>query len=384
VSVAVFTSGTAGSPKAILHSFNTFYAGYSSSATARGLTSDDVLFSPHSLAHVVGQLTGNMIPLYLGSEALIVDTWDPGSIVDLLSEYQVTAVSGAPVFIEAIAAAAGGRNLRLPRLRAVITGATAVPASLVGTVRDYLDVTLQTAWGMTEVTGNTLTSATQDPPDWAARSIGRPTSALEVELRSDGDVSTSNPARMFVRGPSLCLATMPRDGGEVSILAEQDDGWYDTGDLAIPDGRGGFRLVGRAADRIGDVLMIPAADVEDALRQHPDIDDAALVGYGPGSELPCAVIVTKKPLTLEEIRGYLDGIGMTEWYQPQRLELVQHLPRNRTGKVDKRLLRERLQTPWIATIQPQVQTNGVGQQSGPGPGVALNKGVSKNTRLPSN
>jgi cyclohexanecarboxylate-CoA ligase len=90
-----------------------------------------------------------------------------------------------------------------------------------------------------------------------------------------------------------------------------------------------------------DVLYTPhsVGHVVDALRQHPDIDDAALVGYGPKSELACAVVVSSKPLTLEEVRGYLDGIGMTDWYQPTRLELVDQLPRNPTGKVDKYHLR---------------------------------------------
>jgi cyclohexanecarboxylate-CoA ligase len=89
--------------------------------------------------------------------------------------------------------------------------------------------------------------------------------------------------------------------------------------------------------------MIPVADVEDALRGHPDIDDAAVVGYGPENQLPCAVIVSQRPLTLGEVRGCLDGIGMTAWYQPQRLEVVDQLPRNSTGKVDKRVLRR-----WLA------------------------------------
>ncbi|HEX3964071.1 MAG TPA: hypothetical protein VHZ03_46735, partial [Trebonia sp.] len=81
--------------------------------------------------------------------------------------------------------------------------------------------------------------------------------------------------------------------------------------------------MGRAADRIGGVLMIPVADVEDALRAHPDIDDATLVGYGPGNGLACAVIVSGKPLRLQEVRTYLDSINMTDWYQPSRLELLE-------------------------------------------------------------
>ena len=326
----------------MLHSFNTFYAGCITSVVDRGLTRADTLFIPHSLANGPGQLFSNMIPLYLGSQALIADTWDPGTHLDLLTEYGATGLQGAPVFIDAIAGEARRRKQNLPRLRQVSTGTTTVPARLADTVRDAFGITLQTAWGMTEAMGPMRTSAINDPPDWAAHSVGRPHPGLEVQLRSGGEVSASIPARMFVRGASVCLATMSRDGGEVYVVADHDDGWYDTGDLAVPDGRGGIRLMGRAADRIGGTYMIPTADVEDALRQHPDIDDAALVGYGPGNELACAVVVSRKPLTLEKVRAYLDSLGMTDWYQPRRLELVDQLPRNPMGKVDKHTLRARL------------------------------------------
>lgn len=346
VSMVLFTSGTTGTPKAVLHSFNTFHASFSSAAAFRGLSSADVMYSPHALAHVVGQCIGTMLPLYVGAQVLMADTWEPDTAVALLTDYGVTAASGAPVFVEAIARTARARNQKPPRLRQLVTGATTVSASLVGVVRDCLGITLQTAWGMTEAAGEAmLTSADEDPPDWAARSVGRPYRCLEIDLRSDGEISAHNPARMFIRGACVCLATMPRDGGQVTVLADHDDGWYDTGDLAVPDGRGGLRLAGRTADRIGGVFMIPAADVEDALRRHPDIDDAVLIGYGPGNELPCAVIVSDNPPTLAEVRAYLDGISMTDWYQPRRLELVDQLPRNPTGKVDKQSLRA-----WLAEL----------------------------------
>jgi cyclohexanecarboxylate-CoA ligase len=341
VALVLFTSGTTGAPKAVLHSFNTLYAGYAAYAARAGLSAADVLYTPHSVGHVAGQIVANMLPLYLGAQALITDTWEPQTAARLLEERGVTCVAGAPVFIEAITAAARSAGRELPRLRQVIGTATDIPASLPGTVRVGLGVTLASAWGMTEIGVGSVTSATQDPADWAARSIGRPFACMQADLRADGSAA-NNPARLLVRGANVCLAMMPRDGGEVTVLAEDNDGWYDTGDLALPDGRGGLRLAGRAADRIGGIFMIPAADVEDALRQHPDINDAALVGYGPGNELPCAVIVSSKPLTLEEVRGYLDGIGMTGWYQPTRLELVDQLPRNPTGKIDKHQLRTRL------------------------------------------
>lgn len=345
VSVVLFTSGTTGSPKAVLHTFNTFFASDRMTAVRSALSTADVLYLPHAMAHVLGQHTANMLPLYLGAQALIADVWDPETVTGLLAEYEATYVIGAPVFIEAIAQAARLGKRQLPRLQQVIATATTIPASLVGTVSDDFGVTLQSAWGMTEVGAASVTSSGQDPPGWAVHSIGRMYDSVQVSLRADGEVSPHNPAGLFVRGPSVCLATVPRDGGAVNVLAESGDGWYDTGDLVIPDGRGGLRMAGRAVDRIGGALMIPVADVEDVLRRHPDVVDAALVGYGPGYELPCAVVVSRSPVTLEQLRTYLDGIGMTEWYQPRRLELVERLPRNATGKVDKHQLRT-----WLASL----------------------------------
>jgi cyclohexanecarboxylate-CoA ligase len=141
------------------------------------------------------------------------------------------------------------------------------------------------------------------------------------------------------------LATVDWDSGEPRVTAEHDDGWFETGDLAVPDGRGGIQLMGRSADRISsvDADMIPVADVENQLRDHPKIADVALVSYldDEGRELPCAVVTfaTDTPVSLDELRSWLIAQGMTEWYLPTRLEHLPTLPRNEIGKVRKELLR---------------------------------------------
>ena len=139
---------------------------------------------------------------------------------------------------------------------------------------------------------------------------------MQLDIRSDAEVTDQRPGRLFARGGAVCLATTGRDTGGVTITADHDDGWYDTGDLAVPDGRGGIRLTGRVSDRIGGVFMIPIRDVESELLTNPRVDDVALVSYpdDDGSESPCAVIVpaTAPPITLDELRLHLASQGITD------------------------------------------------------------------------
>ncbi|MFB9297357.1 AMP-binding enzyme [Kibdelosporangium philippinense] len=151
--------------------------------------------------------------------------------------------------------------------------------------------------------------------------------------------------QLFIRGAGVCLATISRDTDDLLVVADHDDGWYDTGDLAEWDGRGGIRVTGRLADRIGGMLMIPVADVESALLDHPMVKDVALIGYpdGCGGTLAAAVVVPDgPPPTLADLRDYLAGLGMTDWYLPSRLDVVTELPRTSLGKVRKNILAERL------------------------------------------
>lgn len=196
---------------------------------------------------------------------------------------------------------------------------------------------------MTEVPGHAWTRR-DDPPMWALHSDGRPGTGIELDFRPDTEAppTAEQPARLFVRGGGVCLATFGRDSGQLRVTSQIDDGWYDTGDLAVPDGRDGLRLIGRTADRIGGSFMIPVRDVETELLRHPDVEDVVLVGYPDtqAGELACAVVVPGEAApTLAGLREYLSARGMTQWYQPSRLELVTELPRNETGKVRRDLLR---------------------------------------------
>jgi cyclohexanecarboxylate-CoA ligase len=351
VSVVLFTSGTTGEPKGALHSLNTLHTAADGVAgTLRDTGRPLVSATPHSLGHLAGQLTSVFLPLLSGGTAVLLEEWEPAAALRLLEDTGCTFLAAAPVFLDGLVAVSRETGRLLPALRDVVTLGTVVPRGVVEDVVEVIGLPLRVIWGMTEA-GLTITR-NDDPVDWGAVSVGRPVPGFEVELRGEPPFDAGRPGHLFVRGAGVTLATLGRDSGAVRVTADHDGGWYDTGDLAADDGRGGLRVLGRAVDRIGssaNQLMIPVADVEDALREHPAVADVALVGLTDpaGQERSAAVVVPVgfQP-TLEELTDFLRGQGMTEWYLPEELVLVPSLPRNGNGKVEKALLRERL----VATV----------------------------------
>ena len=197
---------------------------------------------------------------------------------------------------------------------------------------------------MTEIVVGTVVGV-DDPPDWSAHSDGRAIPGLELRVVTpDGREGTGS---LQVRGAPLCLGTITEDIGQIAPTADVEDGWFETGDLARPDGRGGIRIMGRSVDRIYDrtgTVMIPVRDVEEELVQHPRVADVAIVPCrdGAGEEDVCAVVVPAgEPPTLAELDEFLRLRGMTEAYHPSRLEIVDTLPRDQLGKIRKYQLRER-------------------------------------------
>ncbi|OJF10989.1 AMP-binding protein [Couchioplanes caeruleus] len=342
VFLVLFTSGTTGEPKAVLHSHNTLYAGTSQLVRIEGLSDRDATMTPHSTSHLAGIVMCVFAPLLVGARSVVCDRWDADRVLDLLADSRTSTLFAAPPFLFEMIAAQRRRPREIPALHRVFSGAMKVPRQLVREMAEAFGVQLRAVWGMTETSAGTWTRR-DDPPNWAEHSEGRPVEGTEIELRSDRAVTAEHPGRLHVRGPAVCLAMVGRDSGEVKIIADHDNGWYDTGDLAAPDGRGGIRLMGRTVDRIGGAFMIPVIDVESELLDHPGVDEVALVGYRQpdGTELPCAVVVSRSTSpTLDEVREYLRGKGMTDWYWPTRLEVVPELPRNALGKIRKDLVRE--------------------------------------------
>ncbi|MFF2119572.1 AMP-binding protein [Kitasatospora sp. NPDC058184] len=341
VATVLFTSGTSGSATAVVHSLNTLYAGVRRPLPIPPLLPGQPFPVLTPLSHGAGLRNGVLRPLVHRTSALYCDAWEAGRWLDLISAYRTGALFAPPAMLAALAAEQSRRPRDLPGWEAVAAMAASPSRELVDLLCRTLSGHVVNALGSTE-TGGILATSPTDPPERAARSIGRPMSG--IELRMAPATGPDQASAVDVRSPSTCLGTFDRDTGRLRWRAADTDGWYATGDLMRPDGEGGLRYAGRASDRISGTtqLMIPVLDVEAELREHPAIADVALVGYpAEHGDLPCAVVVPagEHAPELAELHAWLAGRGMTDWYWPTRVETVPRFPRNELGKVRKNILR---------------------------------------------
>jgi cyclohexanecarboxylate-CoA ligase len=265
-------------------------------------------------------------------------------LLDLIAEHRLTFVYAAPIFVLDLVAQQRTNPRDVSSLRHLISGSAPIPPQLIADVRDVLGVELGALWGMTENGGVTVTRPS-DPPGWAAHSDGSPVPGAQVRIDADNGEELG---RLLVRAPSQCLGYLNQR--EVYLECLDGDGWFDTGDLARPDGRGGIRITGRRNDIIirhwG--TKVPTLEVEAVIIEHPRVREVALIGYPhpevPGADGLCAMIVAEGPApTLEDINGYLDEVGMTLHNWPDRIEVREELPKNALGKVERAVLREELE-----------------------------------------
>jgi cyclohexanecarboxylate-CoA ligase len=339
----LFTSGTTGAPKGALHSQNTLYAGIRGYQTTLDLDSTLVKSSPHTNMHYVGLVQKLLTPLVLGGTAVAPGSWDGDLQLDMFERHRVTMLYAGPPLIPPLLRAQQARPRDTSSLRYIVAGSAPVPPSLVEQVHQTFGVPLYSLWGMTENGPVTMTRP-GDPPEWAAHSDGRPTGGMQVRIdplpgRSDG----AGP--LWVRGPAQCLGYYRSEAAYAEDL--DGDGWFHTGDLARDDGRGGIRIAGRTKDIIMHFgINVPVLDVENVLLTHPRVAEIALIGIPDEAvvERIWAVVVPPAdagPPSLAGLNDFLRGEGVSELYLPERLEVVDAMPRTATGKIRKVELRQR-------------------------------------------
>ncbi|WP_433788128.1 class I adenylate-forming enzyme family protein [Actinomycetospora sp. CA-101289] len=350
VALVLFTSGTTGTSKAVLHTANTLYA--STRGTLGALVLEDPgpdprVMTPSVATHAIGVMTSALSPLLHRHCAVLDDDGSPEAVLRAVHEEQVTHLLVGPRGYDALLEALGpdGAGEATPSLRMVALGGAPLAR---GSLRkaDRLPAVLRIHWGMTEVPGGGV-SRGQEVPGTSWHTMGQPVPGLERDLRPvpGGDEGLGE---VVVRGPQVTVGLLDTADGRAVWSPVDDDGWYATGDLALRDETGELAFVDRDADEIkgSSGMIIPAAEVEDLIAAHTQVDEVVLVAYHPAeqAEAPAAVVVPVDghAPTLEELQQHLRDQGTTEWYLPERLELVDALPRDASGKVDKKALRARI------------------------------------------
>ncbi len=353
----MFTSGTTGEPKGVVHSHHTMDVGLRGVSEPLDLTADDVVLMFSPLGHQTGYLYGMCMPLKYGMKLVLQDAWDPETMLRLVGDERVTWTMGTTTFVlDACAAAARNPQADLSSLRYFTCGGAPVPPKAVTEARARLGTSLVAVWGMTEV-GVCTTTRPGDSDELVCSSDGTPVDWAELRIvDGDGaDVPDGVEGRLLVRTASQHLTYHGRPDLYAAGFPEGTlAGWFDTGDLARRasgpgrSGTGGsIRITGRSKDLIirgGE--NIPVAEVEAGLINHPLVHEVAVVAVPDDrlGEKVCAVVVPAgaEPPTLPDLRAHLERLGMAKPYWPERLVIKDALPKTASGKTQKFALREEL------------------------------------------
>jgi cyclohexanecarboxylate-CoA ligase len=344
VTEIIFTSGTTGEPKGVMHTHNTINVAARFWIDHLSLTPDDVIFMASTFAHQTGFLYGVHLPFIYGGTGVYQDIWNPQQFLELIGKERITFTASATPFLQDTVRAAGEGTYNLDTLRVFIAVGAPIPRVLVKEAREKLPCRILTGWGQTE-DGMVTRTLVDDKEEKLINTDGAPFPTMEVKIVDvDGkELPPQTEGDVMVKGPALFVGYFKR---LEQTKAEFTDNWFNTGDRAVMDEDGYIRITGRVKDIIirgGE--NIPVAYVENVLYEHPDIANVQIIAVPDErlQEKACAVICMKEnkdALTMESMKAFLTDKGIAKQYWPEYIEVVDEFPTTASGKIQKFKLRE--------------------------------------------
>lgn len=344
-SFILYTSGTTGVPKAVVHTDNSAWSGTRPIAYSLSLTGNDVCFMASTMGHFTGSAIGTLLPLALGQKIVYQDLWDVRRMLESINTEGLTWTLSSTAFAVDLIRTQRECKVRNKTFRGFICGGAPIPPQTVHEMKAELGVDMPALWGATEF-GICTIHPLGTPAQQLAGSDGFPVPWMQVRIVDDDcrPVTPGQPGRLQVRGPGVSLGYL-RQRELTEAIRTQDD-WFDTGDIGRLTDHGGIRICGRTKDLVirgGE--NVPAVEVENELLKHPNVDEVAVVAVPDPrlGELGCAVIVPRGSApTLADLQQHLKALGMAKPFWPERMEVVSEMPRTPNGKIQKFVLRERL------------------------------------------
>jgi non-ribosomal peptide synthetase component E (peptide arylation enzyme) len=343
VKLLLYTSGTTGRPKGVLHSHQTLDRVLRKSAAHWGVRPGDAVLMPSPVTHISGYANGLEMPFVVGTSTILMERWNAQEAVQLIEQHDVVGTVAATPFLTELAAAARDARTRLPSLRFFACGGAAVPPDVIPAANAaFENCHAFRVFGSSEVPLVSLGYPAPEDEVLAATTDG---AILDYRVRivddQERDLPAGHDGEILARGPAMFMGYAdPQQTAE----ALTGDGFFRTGDIGRITPEGAILITGRKKDLIirgGE--NISAKEIEDVLHTHPDVQEATVVAmpHDRLGEGVCAYVILKPGAEAQAaaLAAHVQASGLAKQKTPERFEFVQDFPRTASGKIRKDQLR---------------------------------------------
>ncbi|MHB8066146.1 MAG: long-chain-fatty-acid--CoA ligase [Ruminiclostridium sp.] len=340
ISTFLYTSGTTGKPKAAMLTHKNLV--FNAEQCYLGLTGrpDDIYMCVLPMFHVFAFTSCILMPLWSGATITIIESFQPKEVVESLLKDEITVFMGVPAMY-VVLLEAGKKNITFPKLRFAVSGGAALPVEIFRQAKEIMKLPVVEGYGLTEASP----AVCFNPPFGVQKegSIGLPIPYTECKIVDENDIElpVGEVGELAVRGENVMLGYFKQEEETKKALL---NGWLHTGDLAKKDEDGYIFIVDRKKDMVivGGLNVYPR-EVEEVIYQYSKVKEAAVIGLSDKlrGEYVKAFVVLKEEeeCTSRELLGYLKE-RLAVYKLPRVIDFIPSLPKNSTGKIMKRILKE--------------------------------------------